>query len=143
MTFSLHPDLLTGFTVLVVDDEPDSIEVAQTLLELCGAKVVTATNGKVGLQQVAEHEPDFILSDLSMPVMSGWEMLEALQKTPTSQHIPVIALTAHAMLGDRNKALAAGFHNYLTKPLEPETFVYDTLKLLSHMPRIAIILEDN
>lgn len=143
MSITPHPDLLAGWTVLVVDDEPDSIEVAQTLLELCGAKVYTAENGQSGLEQVALHQPHFILSDLSMPVMSGWQMLEALQRNPKTKAIPVIALTAHAMLGDRSKALAAGFYNYLSKPLEPETFVYDILHLLIEFPGIAELLEES
>jgi len=142
MTNLMRPDLLKDWIVLVVDDEPDSIEVAQTLLELCGATVLTANNGQVALDVVAQTRPHFILSDLSMPVLSGWGMLETLQNTPSLKSIPVIALTAHAMIGDRKRAIEAGFYNYLTKPLEPETFIYDMLSLLVDIPGVAELLEE-
>ncbi len=143
MPFSMRPDLLAGWHVLVVDDEPDSIEVARALLELCGATVQTANNGQAALDYIEAQRPDFILSDLSMPVLSGWDMLAILQKDRATRDIPVIALTAHAMRGDRERAIAAGFYNYLSKPLQPETFVYDTLRLLIDIPEIAALLEED
>ena len=127
---------LADYTVLVVDDEPDSLYIAQTLLEMVGAKVLTATNGYEGLEIVRKQYPFFIISDLSMPEMSGWEMLHHLKLDRETQDIPVIALTAHAMPGDRNRAISAGFHNYLTKPLNPETFISDLLILLIDIPEI-------
>lgn len=127
---------LQGETVLVVDDEPDSLEVATLLLEMYGMKVVTATNGKEGLDAARKHKPVFIISDLSMPIMSGWQMLNVLKMDRSMAHIPVIALTAHAMAGDRDRAIMAGFHNYLPKPLEPETFINDLLKLILDTPAI-------
>ena len=112
---------MNGWKVLIVDDEPDSLEVAGTLLDMVGVEVLTASNGKAGLEHAKAHRPNFIISDLSMPGMSGWEMLKHLKEDMATQAIPVIALTAHAMRGDRERAVAAGFHNYLTKPLRPET----------------------
>ena len=140
MNFAMSPNLLNDWTVLVVDDEPDSIEVVRTLLELCGARVITADNGETGFIEAKQNRPDFIISDLSMPGVSGWEMLERLKTELSTQQIPIIALTAHAMDGDRNRAIAAGFHNYLSKPLEPETFVSDLLGLLVDVPNIAKLL---
>ena len=131
---------MDGWTVLVVDDEPDSLDVASTLLEMVGVSVLTANNGKRGLELAQAHRPNFIISDLSMPEMSGWEMLKNLKEDVATQNIPVIALTAHAMRGDRERAVAAGFHNYLTKPLRPETFINDLLKLLLDIPQIAEML---
>lgn len=126
-----------GWVAVVVDDEQDSLDVAAILLEMVGVEVYTARDGVAGLALVTQHLPDFVLSDLSMPEMSGWEMLNQLKREPATNAIPVIALTAHAMPGDRNRTLAAGFHNYLSKPLVPETFVNDVLRLLVDSPRIV------
>ncbi len=136
-------NLLMGHTVLVVEDEPDSLEVAVLLLELVGVNVVTATNGQEGLEQARKHRPLFIISDLSMPVMNGWEMIHQLKNDRTLMDIPAVALTAHAMVADRNRALAAGFHNYLTKPLRPTTFVNELLNLIIDTPEIAKLVEMN
>lgn len=138
--FIVSPTLLKSWPILVIDDEPDSLLVAQRLLKKCGAEVSTASNGKIGLQIATEKHPRFILTDLSMPEMSGWEMLFELKKTPGLAETPVIALSAHAMPGDRERALAAGFHNYLTKPLKPETFIKDLLELLVDIPSIDRLL---
>ena len=135
--FTMASDLLANWTVLVVDDEPDSILVAGTLLEECGADVYAANNGKVGFGLALQHRPKFIISDLSMPEMSGWQMLHELKKTLATRDIPVIALTAHAMEGDRQRAMSVGFHNYLTKPLMPETFINNLLRLLIDLPEVA------
>jgi CheY-like chemotaxis protein len=134
---------MAGWTVLVVDDEPDSLDVASTLLEMVGVNVFTASNGKEALLHAKTYHPKFIISDLSMPDMSGWEMLKHLKAGQDTQEIPVIALTAHAMRGDRERAVAAGFHNYLSKPLRPETFIGDLLKLLVDIPQIVSLLEPN
>jgi CheY-like chemotaxis protein len=137
MQFPVSTELLKGWNVLVVDDEPDSLLVAERLLKKCGANVLTAPDGKAGLNLARQHRPQFIISDLSMPEMSGWEMLKGIKNTPIISHIPIIALTAHAMTADRVRAMEAGFHNYLSKPLMPETFVNDLLKLLIDVPEIA------
>lgn len=134
--FKVSSDLLKDWKVLVVDDEVDSLLVAQMLLERCGARVVTANNGKEALTMAEKHRPRFVLSDLSMPVMDGWGFNAEMQKDPALREIPVIALTAHAMQGDREKAMAAGFHNYLTKPLMPKTFIQNLLKLLLDVPEL-------
>ncbi len=119
-----------GKTILIIDDEPDSLEVAETLLEDLDVVVLTATNGAEGLAIAIEKQPDYVISDLSMPEMSGWEFIEAMKKDRATMEIPVIALTAHAMPNDRVKAIAAGFHNFLTKPLNPETFVNDFIRVV-------------
>lgn len=128
---------MAGWTVLIVDDEPDSLEVASTLLEMAGVNVLTASHGKDALQILKTQLPKFIISDLSMPDMSGWEMLKKLKEDQMIEDIPVIALTAHAMRGDRERVVAAGFHSYLSKPLRPETFINDLLRLLIDIPQIA------
>ena len=128
---------------MVVDDEPDSLDVARRLLKMYGADVIMADNGQTGIELALKHYPRFIISDLSMPGTNGWAMLNILKRTPTTKDIPVIALTAHAMPGDRAQAFGAGFHNHLTKPLKPETFVRDVLNLLMDIPEIANALIDH
>lgn len=139
----LDINMLVGRTVLVVEDEPDSLEVAVVLLEMVGVNVITATNGQEGLEQARKHRPLFIISDLSMPVMNGWEMIRQLKNDRTLMDIPAVALTAHAMVADRELAMAAGFHNYLTKPLRPTTFVNELLNLVIDTPEIAKLVEIN
>lgn len=133
----LSPTLLKDWQILVVDDEPDSLAVAKLLLEFAGATVFTARDGREGLKMAQKHRPLFILSDLSMPLLDGYGLLEALQADPELKDTPVIALTAHAMRGDRERAMQAGFHYYITKPLRPETFVNEVLTLLLNVPAVA------
>ena len=137
MQYSDKPNPLRDRKILIIDDEPDSLEVASILLEMYDADVVTATNGKEGLEEARKHRPVFIISDLSMPEMSGWEMLDALKRDRSTLDIPVIALTAHAMTGDRTRAIAAGFHNYLVKPLKPDTFINDLLHVVMDIPAMS------
>jgi CheY-like chemotaxis protein len=130
-------DLLTGWDIVIVDDEDDSLEVARYILDFYGAKVQTGVNGKEGLELVRAAHPKFVISDLSMPVMDGWEFLRNLKADPATQNIPVIALTAHAMVGDRERAVSAGFHSYLTKPLTAETFMNELVTLLMAIPALS------
>lgn len=133
----IPPDLLDDWDVVVIDDEPDSLEVARYILDYYGANVHTATNGKEGIDLVEDVRPRFVISDLSMPEMDGWEFLQALQEKVEVNNIPVIALTAHAMKGDRERAISAGFHNYLTKPLTANTFMDELLSLLLAIPQLS------
>lgn len=132
------PDnLLEGWDIVVLDDEEDSLEVAEIILTEYGATVHTASNGEQGLEKVIQVKPRFIISDLSMPEMDGWGFINALKADRALAGIPVIALTAHAMVGDRERAVSAGFHNYLTKPLTVATFMSDLVKLLIDIPELA------
>lgn len=133
----ISPDLLNGWDVVVIDDEPDSLEVARFILDFYGANVYTAINGRDGLNLIGQIKPRFVISDLSMPEMDGWEFITTLKSTPQIQDIPVIALTAHAMRGDRERAVASGFHNYLTKPLTATTFMDNLLVLLMDIPELS------
>jgi CheY-like chemotaxis protein len=140
MSTTIRRDLLAGWDVLVVDDEPDSLEVASRILRYYGARVHTASNGKEALDQVRSIRPRFIISDISMPEMDGWELLKELKLHRDMLEIPVIALTAHAMVGDRDRAIEAGFHNYLSKPLTAATFMRDLLNLLVDVPEFSAVL---
>lgn len=134
---AIRRDILQNWTVVVVDDEPDSLEVAVRILRHYGADVHTAINGFDGLSRIRSLRPKLVISDLSMPEMDGWGMLGELKLDRATIEIPVIALTAHAMVGDRERAIMAGFHNYLTKPLTPATFMKDLLVLLTDIPAFA------
>ena len=104
--------------VLLVDDYPDAREMYSEYLQFSGFDVVEAGNGMEALQRAAETAPDIILMDLSLPVMDGWEATRRLKAAAATQHIPVIAVSAHAMAGDREKALAAGCDDFDTKPVD-------------------------
>lgn len=130
-------DLLSEWNIVVIDDEEDSLMVAQIVLSEYGARIHTASDGAEGLKVIRRVRPRFIISDLSMPVLDGWGLIKTMQSDPLLREIPAIALTAHAMIGDRERAVAAGFHNYLTKPLTVETFMHDLVKLLVDIPELS------
>lgn len=135
--FDLPDDLLKGWDIVVIDDEDDSLTVAQLILDEYGANTHTAINGQEGLALIRSVKPKFVISDLSMPVLDGWGLISRMQSDPALKDIPTIALTAHAMVGDRERAVAVGFHNYLTKPLTVETFIQDLVNLLVDIPELA------
>ncbi len=141
MANSKIPDnILLGWQMVVIDDEPDSLEVAQIILETYGATVHTAVNGAIGLAVVRKVRPRCIICDISMPVLDGWGFIHTLKRDRALLDIPCIALTAHAMVGDRERAIAAGFHNYLTKPLTAGAFIQDLLRLLIDIPELSQFL---
>lgn len=107
-----------NWVVLLVDDHFDNVMVAQTTLEYYGIQVEVAENGEKALACLEFNIPDVILLDLSMPVLNGWEVLKYLKNVPRLATIPVIAVTAHAMDGDRERALSAGFDDYIAKPYD-------------------------
>jgi two-component system, cell cycle response regulator DivK len=104
--------------ILVVDDYQDAREMYAEYLEFSGFRVAEAKNGAEALEKAFALSPDVILMDLSLPVMDGWEATRRLKADPRTSSIPVIALTAHAMSGDREKAVAAGCDDFDTKPVE-------------------------
>ena len=130
-------NLLEGWDIVVLEDELDSLEVAEIILGEYGANVSAASNGQEGLAVVKHVKPRFVISDLSMPVMDGWGFISHMKSDVALAHIPVIALTAHAMVGDRERAIAAGFHNYLTKPLTVDRFMQDLVRLIVDIPELA------
>ena len=103
--------------ILIVEDKASSRELLRTVLEHQGFAVIEAADGDEGLQKARTEAPDLILLDLQMPIRNGYEVLTELRREPRFHSLPIIAVTASAMQGDREKALAAGFNGYLTKPL--------------------------
>jgi CheY-like chemotaxis protein len=132
----IERNILKGWDVLVVDDELDSQEVAKRLLKRYGATVYTADNGLEALDVLKTIQPVFILSDISMPELDGWGLIYELQQNRDTAEIPIFALTAHAMRGDRERAMAVGFFNYLTKPLTPATFMESLLSIMRAVPQL-------
>jgi len=104
--------------ILVVEDNEMNRDMLTRRLERKGFEVVIAIDGKAGIDMAASSNPDIILMDLSLPVIDGWEATRQIKANPATQSIPVIALTAHAMAGDEQKALKAGCDNYDTKPID-------------------------
>ena len=104
--------------ILYVEDNGDNIYVVKKRLTRAGFTILVATDGEQGVAVATAERPDLILMDLSLPVMDGWEATRRLKAASETRHIPVIALTAHAMTGDREKALEAGCDDFDTKPVE-------------------------
>jgi CheY-like chemotaxis protein len=127
---------VTNWTVLVVDDEPDNIGVVEIILNFHGAKIHTAANGKEGLACLETINPTVILMDLSMPEMDGWEMFKRVRQNAATKHIPVIALTAHALPDDVTRIEAAGFDAYILKPLRLATFLLEIRKCLEAVQQV-------
>lgn len=106
--------------ILLVDDDPDNTYVFAHILERAGYKVIKARNGREAVKLVKVESPDLILMDMQLPVMSGYEATKEIRKMV---NIPVIALTANAMPSDRDKAIKAGCSDYISKPIEYQSFM--------------------
>lgn len=104
--------------VLIVEDNEMNRDMLSRRLERKGYEVLIAIDGAEGVSMGIETKPDIILMDMSLPIIDGWTATQQLKSNPQTQDIPIIALTAHAMAGDREKALAAGCDDYDTKPIE-------------------------
>jgi CheY-like chemotaxis protein len=105
-------------TLLLVEDNEESRDGLSRHLRRKGFEILVAADGRQGLEAARGGAPDLVLMDMSLPALDGWEATRQLKADPRTRHIPVIALTAHAMAGDREKALAAGCGEYETKPVE-------------------------
>lgn len=114
--------------VLIVDDEPDNLELVVETLGFQGATVKSAHNGLVALDLLKDFEPNLVLLDLSMPELDGWELHRHIRADARIATIPVIAITAHAMVGDRERALEAGFDGYISKPINVVSLLQDLKK---------------
>ncbi len=109
--------MTTKRRVLVVEDNLDNMTLISDVLLSLGYDPLIAKDGEEGIRLATAEKPDLILMDLSLPKMDGWTATRHLKADPDVKHIPVIALTAHAMLGDRDRALAAGCDDYISKPI--------------------------
>jgi CheY-like chemotaxis protein len=103
--------------ILVVEDNPDNMVLISDILISLHYTVLQAVDGIQGVAMAEAERPDLILMDLSLPRLDGWQATQQIKANTTLQHIPIIALTAHALIGDRERALAAGCDDYLSKPI--------------------------
>ncbi|MBW2544706.1 MAG: response regulator [Deltaproteobacteria bacterium] len=113
---------MAGEKILVVEDNPMNMELTTALLEASGYVVIQAGAAEEGVELVKAESPDLILMDISLPGMDGLEATGVLKQDPATKDIPVIAMTAHAMKGDKEKALAAGCAGHITKPIDTREF---------------------
>lgn len=103
--------------ILLADDNLRSRELMREILEISGHRVLEAVNGRDALDLVHESRPDLVFLDLQMPVMDGFRVIQELRNDIRFRRLPVVAVTASAMLGDRERAIAAGFDSYIAKPI--------------------------
>ncbi len=118
-------------TILIVEDDPKNLELFRDLLQVSGYKTVEATDGKQGIELARAKKPDLILMDIQLPRMDGLEATRILKADATTSNVPVIALTAYAMKGDKERILEAGCDGYLAKPINTDEFLRDMAKYLS------------
>lgn len=116
--------------ILLVEDNTDNRAIYRTILEHSGYVVVEAENGAEGLRLAREGAPDLILMDISIPIVDGWEATRILKADDATKGIPIIALTAHALAADRQKASEVGCDGYLAKPCEPRKVVAEVERFI-------------
>src|SRR5687768_13423101 len=109
--------------VLLVEDNPTNLHLMDYLLRAFGHVTVSARDGAEGVALAERESPDVILMDLQLPTLDGYEAARRIRARPGLAHVPIVAVTAFAMVGDRDNVLSVGFDGYISKPIEPETFV--------------------
>ena len=130
----VQPSAPVGQTLLLVEDNEDNRIIYSTVLRHLGYTVVEAFDGTQAIALARTVLPDLILMDISIPKVDGWEATRILRLDPATRHIPIIALTAHALADDRERAQAIGFTAYLAKPIEPRAVVAEVQKWLGKGP---------
>lgn len=109
--------------ILVVEDDPNNLELITYLLKAFGHETREAHDGEQALEVAQRERPDLVLMDIQMPVMDGYEAVRHLKNDSVFEATPILAITALAMVGDRSRILQAGFDGYVSKPIDPESFV--------------------
>jgi two-component system cell cycle response regulator len=127
--------------ILVVEDNSENLELIRFLLAAFGHEPLLTTGAREGLEAAMAERPDLILMDIQMPEMDGFEALAEIRAQPAVAATPVVALTALAMVGDRERALRAGFDGYITKPIRPEAFVAEIDRFLPEELRSPMTAE--
>jgi two-component system cell cycle response regulator DivK len=121
----------TGPLILVVDDYQDAREMYAEYLQFSGFRVAEARNGNEAVAQARSLKPDLILMDLSLPGMDGWEATRVLKADEETRHIPIVALTGHALAGASEGARKAGCDSFVTKPCLPDDLVVEVKRMLN------------
>ena len=118
------------YTLLIIEDNEQNYYMMRFLLEKKGFTVIGAENGRQGIDMALRHKPQVILLDIQLPEMDGYAVAEELKKHDEIKDVPIIAVTSYAMVGDRDRILAAGATGYIEKPINPETFVGEIRRYL-------------
>jgi CheY-like chemotaxis protein len=121
-------------TVLIVEDNEDNLLIYSTILRYSGFTVIEARDGQAGLDAARQDHPGLILMDVSIPIIDGWEATRRLKADPETRDIPIIALTAHALASDQQKAMEAGCDDYIPKPAEPRIVLAAVQRYLGEVP---------
>jgi len=119
-------------TLLIIEDNEQNFYMTRFLLEKNGFRVIGAENGREGIEKALHHKPQAILLDIQLPEMDGYTVAAELKKHGELNDVPIIAVTSYAMVGDRERILAAGATGYIEKPIDPETFVAE---IASHLQK--------
>ena len=117
--------------ILVVEDNRDNMTLITDILEASDFTVISADDGQEGVSLAASEQPNLILMDLSLPILDGWTATREIKRNDALKNIPIIALTAHAMSGDREQAINAGCDDYITKPINVPELLIKITKLLA------------
>ena len=118
-------------TVLVIEDNEQNLYLVTFMLEINGYEVVPARDGREGIELASKVTPILILLDIQLPGMDGYEVARALRSDPALHKVPIVAVTSYAMVGDRERAIAAGCSGYIEKPINPDTFMADVKRHLA------------
>ncbi len=116
--------------IMIVDDSPTDVHVMTSALQGAGHEVLTTSSAVDSVEVAKDKKPDLILMDISIPIIDGWEATQVLKHDPSTRNIPIIALTAHALASDREKAMEVGCDGYLAKPCEPRAVVAEVQRFL-------------
>ena len=117
--------------ILVIEDNPTNLELLSYLLASFGHKVIAAGDGQSGLEMARQEKPELVICDVQMPGMDGYQVAKEFKQDAALRKIPLIAVTAYAMVGDRERLVAVGFDGYMSKPIDPGKFVVEIQKFLS------------
>jgi len=123
---------MTKGRILFIEDNMDTYELVQFFMERNGHEMFLAFNGRDGVSAAIKQKPDLILMDLSLPEMDGWSAARQIKSNPGTKNIPIIALTAHALVSDRKRALDAGCDDYIIKPIDMVELVRIVGQALKH-----------
>lgn len=116
--------------VLVIEDNEKNLYLMKFILEKMGHRAIEARDGAAGVKLAADEKPDLILMDIQLPVMDGYEATRRIRAREDTKDIPIIAITSYAMVGDKEKTLAAGCTAYVEKPIDPDNFIKELEKYL-------------
>jgi two-component system, cell cycle response regulator DivK len=124
-------------TILIIEDNGQTLYLLTFILKKHGYDVVQARDGRAGVEKATQVVPALILLDIQLPVLDGYAVARELRSNPTLANVPIIAVTSYAMVGDRERILAAGCTDYIEKPIDPDTFMAQIEQCLAARPSEA------